>query len=73
MDTCVCCGATVPEGRQLCKMCSEITIQPSPSKIVVASSSYRIFINGRELDEVKSVEWFNEAIAEKIEREADVE
>ncbi len=73
MNTCVCCGAMVPEGRQVCRKCSEIIVQPSPSKIVVASSSYRIFINGRELDEVKSVEWFNEAIAEKIEREADVE
>ena len=73
MNTCVYCGEKVPEGRQMCKMCSEIIVQPSPSRIVVASSSYRIFINGRELDEVKSVEWFNEAIAEKIEREADVE
>ena len=73
MNTCVCCGEPIPEGRQLCKMCSEMTIQPCPSNIVVAPSSCRIFINGRELDEVKSIEWFNEAIAEKIEREADVE
>ena len=74
MNTCVCCGATVPEGRQLCKMCSEMTIQSSPSRMIVAPPN-KIFINGRELDEVESIEWFNEAIAEKIQREraSDVE
>ena len=63
MNTCVCCGEPIPEGRQVCRKCSEIIVQPCPSRMIVAPPN-KIFINGRELAEVKTIEWFHEAIAE---------
>ena len=32
MNTCVCCGAEIPEGRQVCKVCNEVDFPRKPVK-----------------------------------------
>lgn len=64
-NQCVICGASMPEGDQVCRECLKNTA------VRIDSTSYHLILNWRgEVFEVPSTDWLREAIREKREREA---
>ena len=54
-NTCVCCGAIIPEGRQVCRKCEDQNIQlPQPSNSLMREM-YRRLAAGKCMN--NSVEW----------------
>jgi uncharacterized Zn finger protein (UPF0148 family) len=67
-NSCVSCGAEMPEGDMVCPACVESwTIKADEHAIKQEKPRY--FIGGRELNCDKAYDWFQEAINEKAERE----
>jgi len=68
-NSCVSCGAEMPEGDMVCPACVESWTIKADEHAIKLDEKPRYFINGRELDCDKTYDWFQEAINEKAERE----